>query len=225
MISRHVRDVYFALMVVPMRFSASAYRALLSPKSLNDVCVKVHLGPGQKGYKPGWINVDANFLSTKIDVWADLREKLPFRNQSVDVFYSHHVIEHLPDSSLLYHFREMHRCLKSGGIIRIGGPNGDEAIRNFLIDNHDWFGDFPDKHHSIGGRLVNFLLCRGEHLTILTRSYLSELLGEAGFDAITFRAPIIDTGYADLLNDALTGEWESTPEAPHTLMVEAIKSF
>ena len=49
-----------------------------------------------------------------------VRNKLPFRNNAVDVFYSHHVIEHLPDSSLPFHFREMYRCLKGEGIIRVG---------------------------------------------------------------------------------------------------------
>ncbi len=37
-----------------------------------------------------------------------------------------------------------------------------------------WFDDFPDKRGSMGGRLVNFLLCRNEHLTILTHSYLQD---------------------------------------------------
>lgn len=45
--------------------------------------------------------------------------KLPFRDESVDVIYSHHVIEHLPD--LPTHFRELHRVLKPGGVFRVGG--------------------------------------------------------------------------------------------------------
>ncbi len=207
-----------------MRLSGGVYRTCFAPASGNATIVRVHLGPGQDGYKPGWINVDANWISARIDVWADLRNKLPFRDNSVDVFYSHHVIEHLPDSSLPFHFREMYRCLKSGGVIRVGGPNGDEAFRNFVAENYEWFNQYSDSVHcSLGGQLVNFLLCKGEHLTILTRSYLSEILEGAGFAKIAFRSPISETGYPDLLNDALTAEWELTPASPHTLMVEAIK--
>jgi predicted SAM-dependent methyltransferase len=222
-----MKALYYAAMSVPMQLSAAVYRTWLAPASGNSAKVCVHLGPGQEGYKSGWINVDANIISARIDVWADFRNKLPFRDNSVDVFYSHHVIEHLPDSSLPFHFREMYRCLKAGGAIRVGGPNGDEACRNFLAENHDWFHqyrEFPDQHDSLGGQLVNFLLCRGEHLTILTRSYLSELLKAAGFVKIVFRSPICDTGYPDLLDDALAGEWEITPESPHTLLVEATKA-
>ena len=78
-------------------------------------------GPGQKNYLRGWINVEANVLTAELDVWADIRNKLPFRSNSVDVFYSHHVIERLPDVLLPFHFKAMFRCLKPNGIIRFGG--------------------------------------------------------------------------------------------------------
>ena len=72
--------------------------------------VKVHLGPGKKNYLNGWINVDANIITAKIDVWSDIKHPLPFKDDVVDVFYSHHVIEHLP--YMQKNFHEMYRCLK-----------------------------------------------------------------------------------------------------------------
>ena len=100
-----------------------------------------------KNYLPGWVNVDANLFTGKCDVWADLRNPLPFRDESVDVFYSHHVIEHLPD--LAFHFSELFRCLKPGGIFRVGGPNGDNAMRKYLEGDADWFIEFPDRRSSL----------------------------------------------------------------------------
>ena len=220
-----LKELYFLTMSGPMRLSGSFYRIYFAPRSGNAKVVRVQLGPGQEGYKPGWINVDANCISARVDVWADLRNKLPFRDNSIDVFYSHHVIEHLPDRKLAFHFQEMHRCLKTGGVIRVGGPNADEAFRNFLAQNSDWFDQYGDgTHGSLGGKLVNFLLCQGEHRTLLSRSYLAEILEAAGFAKIMFRAPISDTGYPNLLSDAIAAEWELTPAAPHTLMVEAVKA-
>ena len=61
-------------------------------------------------------------------MWADLNNKLPFHDNSVDAFYSHHMIEHLPD--IQFHLREVYRCLKPEGVYRVGGPNGDSAIIN-----------------------------------------------------------------------------------------------
>jgi predicted SAM-dependent methyltransferase len=185
---------------------------------------KVHLGPGRNNYLDGWINIDANFLSAKIDIWADISAKLPFRAETIKAFYSHHVIEHLPDRVLPFHFGEMFRSLKPGGMIRVGGPNADMAIKKFEAHDLNWFSEFPDPHRSIGGRLANFILCRGEHLTILTSSYLSELAEDAGFKQITFCKPAKETQFPFVFNEqVLSKEWESTPDFPHTLIMEATK--
>jgi predicted SAM-dependent methyltransferase len=186
--------------------------------------VRVHLGPGQKKYLKGWINVDANFLTAKCDIWADLRDPLPFPDGSVDAFYSSHVIEHLPDHLLPFHFEEMHRCLKPGGCIRVGGPNGDAAIRQYLAGDIQWFSDFPDKRVSVGGRLANFILCRGEHLSILTPSYIFEIAFGQGFDSLRCCRPETETNYPQIFDElVLQSEWGDCPTAPHTLVVEAEK--
>jgi len=221
MVPRKLKALYYALLQAPMAVSSRTYRVFRAPRTGT---VKVHLGPGQRNYLPGWINVDANVVSARPDVWADLRDVLPFRDGTVDVFYSHHMIEHLPDAMIPFHLREMHRCLKPGGLIRIGGPNGDVAMKKFVEGDERWFSDFPDARRSVGGRLANFILCRGEHLTILTRSYLEELLADAGFADVRTCAPGVETGSPELIGaDVLTKEPEPTPDAPHTLIVEARK--
>jgi SAM-dependent methyltransferase len=167
---------------------------------------------------------DANFLTSKIDIWADIRNKLPFRPGTIMAVYSHHVIEHLPDTLLQFHFGEMFRALRPGGVIRVGGPNADMAIQKFEENELDWFSDFPDKRYSIGGRFANFILCRGEHLTILTSSYLKELAVIAGFTEIHFCKPVQETYYPSIFDCHVLGkEWETTPDCPHTLIMEARK--
>ena len=160
MISREAKALYYTIMGVPMRLNGFLYKAFRAPRPGNKQVIKVQLGPGQNNYLEGWINLDANFLTAKCDVWANLENPLPVRNGSVDLFYSHHVIEHLPDKKLVWHFQEMFRCLKPGGLVRTGGPNGDMAIRKYLEGDANWFGNFPDRHESIGGKLKNFIFCR-----------------------------------------------------------------
>lgn len=189
MISREAKALYYSLFGVFMRFNGAFYKALRAPGSGNSNTVRVHLGPGQKNYLTGWINADANFISAKCDVWVNLENPLPFKPNSVDVFYSHHVIEHLADCNLVSHFKQMFRALKPGGMIRVGGPNGDMAIRKYLAGDASWFGNFPDRHDSIGGKLKNFIFCRNEHLTILTPSYLEEIAKAASFERIEFCVP------------------------------------
>jgi predicted SAM-dependent methyltransferase len=220
MMARKAKAAFYAAAGPLMKANGEIYRQLFAPR---EGVVKVHLGPGREKYLKGWINVDANMFTGKCDVWADLRNKLPFRDGSVDAFYSHHVIEHLPN--LQFHFDEMYRCLKVGGVFRIGGPNGDVAIQKFLDGDTSWFGDYPDKRTSIGGRFENFICCRQEHLTILTYSYLKEITANAGFSQLHLRQPVSETGFPDLFGaDVLGTESEATPEHAHTIIVEAQKA-
>jgi predicted SAM-dependent methyltransferase len=219
MMPRMAKAAFYVAAGPLMKATGGIYRELFAPRR---GVVKVHLGPGKEKYLNGWINVDANMFTGKCDVWADLRNKLPFRDGSVDAFYSHHVVEHLPD--LQFHFDEMYRCLKVGGVFRVGGPNGDVAIRKFLDGDAAWFGDYPDKRTSIGGRFENFIFCRQEHLTILTHSYLKEVAANAGFSQLQLRRPVSETGFPDSFGaDVLGTESETTPECAHTIIVEAQK--
>jgi predicted SAM-dependent methyltransferase len=218
MLSRRAKATYYFLAGPLMAANGWLYRLMRAPRKGP---ARAQLGPGQGNYLRGWINVDANTFTSKCDVWADLRNRLPMRNGTLDAVYSHHVVEHLPD--LREHFRDVFRCLRSGGAYRVGGPNGDWAIRKFLEGDSNWFSDFPERRTSLGGRFDNFLLCRNEHVAILTYSYLEELMSTAGFVNIEARAPRVATGYPELFADCLLLENESAPEAPHTLIVEATK--
>jgi SAM-dependent methyltransferase len=218
MLSRTAKAAYYAIAGPLMRANAILYRLTRAPRS---GVIKVHLGPGKRHYIDGWINVDANRFTARCDVWTDLRYPLPFRTASVDAFYSHHMIEHLP--SLETHLREVFRCLKPGGVYRVAGPNGDSAIAKFIERDLRWFGDFPDRRASIGGRFENFIFCRREHLTILTLSFLEELMIVAGFDRPRPCRPAAETHHPSLFGECLTEESESDPAVPHTLVVEGVK--
>lgn len=221
MISRELKDFFYKSMKYPMLLNGIFYKNFkCPPKGL-----KVHLGPGQGNYLQGWTNVDANLITSKIDVWANLLDPLPFRNESVDIFYSHHVVEHLPDKYLPTHFKQMFDALKKNGGIRIGAPHFGNACRKYIEKDYTWFSDFPDKRKSIGGRLTNFIYCRGEHLTALDETYLAEIASQAGFTDIKFVLPTKETYLSDLGIDqnVLSIEHETDFKYPHTVIIEARK--
>jgi predicted SAM-dependent methyltransferase len=221
MLSWSVKRTYFAAMRYPMLVNGWLYRHLRAERA----GARVHLGPGQRNYVDGWINVDANFLTAKVDVWADVSTHLPFPDASVDVFYSHHVIEHLHDWHLPQHFASMHRALRRGGGIRIGAPHLGNACRKYVEGDAGWFGDFPDLRSSVGGRFTNFVFCHGEHLTALDDTYLAELASNAGFRDVRFCAPTKETNLRDVGVDEriLATEHESDWACPHTIILEARK--
>jgi predicted SAM-dependent methyltransferase len=221
MMSRQAKAAFYAMAGPLMAANGAFYRHFRAPRGEGVGVTRVHLGPGQRNYLGGWINVDANRFTARCDVWADLRNPLPFNPGSVDAVYSHHVIEHLPNME--EHIADVFRCLKPGGLYRVGGPNGDSAIRKFIENDIAWFGDFPDKRASLGGRFENFIFCRQEHVTILTFSFLEELLSQAGFVDIRSCMPTRETRAPALFDDCLKLELESDFETPRTLIVEARK--
>ncbi|MGB3207689.1 MAG: hypothetical protein WBB28_22115 [Crinalium sp.] len=218
MIPPILKRTFYSLFRYPMRTNAWIYKNFRSPKE----GLKVHLGPGQGNYINGWLNVDANFISAKIDLWANLLDPLPFRDNSVEIFYSHHVIEHLPESYLPTHFEQMFKALHSGGGIRVGAPHAGNAYRKYTEGDIAWFSsDFPYNRSSIGGRLANFIFCDGEHLTALDETYLTEIAKNAGFIDISFKLP---TKESDLVGEEiLSKENETDFLYPHTIIMEAKK--
>jgi SAM-dependent methyltransferase len=79
--------------------------------------VRVNIGAGQTRI-PGFINVD---ISDKADISLDVgKDGLPFGDSSVDVIFSYHTLEHVPD--YLFALSEIHRVLKHGGRFLVGLP-------------------------------------------------------------------------------------------------------
>src|SRR3990172_3538114 len=127
MISTSTRRLYYSLLSVPMRLNNWRYRWLSAPKSGH----RVHLGCGQHSHLEGWLNVDANIVTSRPDLWINLLHGMPFRDNSVSVFYSHHVLEHLPEGRLPGFLAELFRCLEPGGGIRLGVPHAGNAYRMY----------------------------------------------------------------------------------------------
>lgn len=90
----------------------------------------INIGSGNF-YHPCWFNLDKpnNFYekdqSKNAFINHDLNssEALPFANDSIEVFYCSHVIEHLPINAVQKLFKEFYRCLKPKGYFRITCPD------------------------------------------------------------------------------------------------------
>ena len=55
----------------------------------NDIKLNIGCGPNRK---PSWVNID---LLPDVDVSLDIREPMPFPDNSVTIVYSEHFFEHL----------------------------------------------------------------------------------------------------------------------------------
>ncbi|GAA6615451.1 class I SAM-dependent methyltransferase [Scytonema sp. NUACC26] len=114
--------------------------------------LKLNLGCGS--HTPsGWVNVDyalgawiaklpvfslINKIFKIINIdWSDeifmhdLRKKFPWEDNSVDVVYSSHTLEHLSRTEGQHFLRECYRVLKPNGVIRIVVPDLNAIINKY----------------------------------------------------------------------------------------------
>ncbi|MFT4746612.1 MAG: SAM-dependent methyltransferase [Congregibacter sp.] len=82
-------------------------------------------------YCEGWINIDFHADSnsvTKVNILGGL----PFEDNSIDVIYSSHFLEHLSPVQAKFVLLETRRVLKSGGIIRVSVPDLENICVEYL---------------------------------------------------------------------------------------------
>lgn len=133
---------------------------------------KLNLGCGTR-YRPDWVNVD--FTSTnEAVIAADLTEGLPFRDQSFDVVYHSHLLEHIAKDKAANFIEECYRVLRPNGILRVVVPDLEAMTRNYLLalenaragidrwdHNYDWMMlEMYDQvvRNRSGGKMVRYLV-------------------------------------------------------------------
>lgn len=198
----------------------SSLKKLISAKLKANESIKLHIGCG-KNYFEGWINIDNNsdFNISKLDLNWDLRNGIPFKDNTVDYIYNEHFLEHLDPQEGLLALKEFKRVLKSGGVLRIAMPDLKEMIN--LYNNENWFEDTREGLAKSG---LSFIKTKAEFLNINFREWghkwlydweeLERRLAEAGFSLI-IKCSLRDSNNDELINLETRNE--------STLIAEAIK--
>ena len=152
--------------------------------STNDK-IKLNVGCGTD-YKEGWVNLDNNTDENieKLDLDWDLRNPLPFPDNSVDYIFNEHLQEHLTVEEGISVNKDFLRVLKPGGVLRIATPDLDKIVYNF--ENTPLSEDPVIKHFKF-----DFIKTRAEwmnmsfsfwgHKWIYNYEELDRRLREAGF--------------------------------------------
>jgi predicted SAM-dependent methyltransferase len=166
--------------------------------------LRLNLGSGFRP-RPGWVNVD---LSDAADLPLDLRERLPFDDDTVECIYTEHFFEHLSypnladataweletasnPSEALDFLRECKRVLTAGGQLDIVVPDAEGMLAEYN-ERHThpfpmqaWWGP---KWCNTPLHCVNYLFRQGrEHKYAYDEETLGRVLESVGFAQVTRR--------------------------------------
>ncbi|HSH72707.1 MAG TPA: methyltransferase domain-containing protein [Methylophilaceae bacterium] len=149
-------------------------------KMINIGCGSIH--------HPEWINLDVASDDPEV-LSVDITRGLPFKNSSIDVCYSSHVLEHLDKRAAKVFLTECFRVLSSGGSIRLVVPDLEVIAREYLkhlelaaVGNQSAFSDYDwimlEMYDQVaratpGGEMANFLV----HLPESQRAYVRSRIG------------------------------------------------
>lgn len=138
--------------------------------------IMLNLGAGERERRiPGFTNVDIRTLPN-VDIVAAVDKLDMFGDNSVDLIYSAHVLEHFGRNETERVLGEWHRVLKLGGILRLAVPDFEKVVELYLKtkDLKLLLG------HLVGGQDYPGNL----HRMVFDFELLSELLSGVGFVSI-----------------------------------------
>ena len=91
---------------------------------------RLNIGCGRR-FHPDWVNVDVQPTDPSV-LAHDVRRGIPFPDESFDLVYHSHLLEHLPQQEGRQLLRECCRVLARGGIIRVAVPDLEQIARLYL---------------------------------------------------------------------------------------------
>ena len=154
-------------------------------------------------------------------MWANAVERIPEQDDSVDVLYSSHMMEHIEKQDARLFLNETRRVLKPGGIVRIAVPDIHYHVENYL--SHGDADEFikgtlltKDKPRTILQKVKYLIFGDRHHLWMYDGKSLCQLLSEAGFKDPTIMAPGTTT-------IKKPGDLNLQERAPESVFVEGVK--
>lgn len=109
----------------PARISAKLNRSIAAGH-----LIMCNLGCGSR-YHSDWVNIDFHGDGSNVLPW-DLQQGLPLPDQSCDVIYSSHALEHFTRDGARRFLTECRRVLKSRGTLRLVAPDLEGIARAYL---------------------------------------------------------------------------------------------
>jgi SAM-dependent methyltransferase len=152
------------------------------PSSQSDGKLRLHIGCGEIN-SPHFTNIDALPYPHVHIVRNDIMRLPMFDDQSADMVYMCHVLEHVPRKQLDDVIQELRRVLKAGGVLRLAVPDFD-----LLLDIYKNTGN--DLTAIADPLLGSFNNPYDVHYAAFNRQFLGNLLLKNGFREVRSWDPL-----------------------------------
>lgn len=161
----------------------------------------LEVGAGARAGANGWTTLD---VEPECDIYWDLREGIPFPDNSVDRLYSSHFLEHLTFQEGEGFLAEAYRVLKPGAEFSISVPDAELYLSAYVqgrsMENQGFFGHFPAYNHTTRIDYVNYVAYMdGHHKYLFDRDNLVHRMQACGLREVALRDydPDLDLEWRD----------------------------
>jgi len=122
------------------KINRPSLRTLIRRQQDKKTKIKFNIGCGINLIK-GWFNLDNGDMYGLFGeiYFCDIKKHFNIPNNTVDVIYISHTLEHLESWEARFFLQECHRILKIGGIIRIVVPDLDILYEKFIQKDEAFF--------------------------------------------------------------------------------------
>jgi len=157
-----------------MTFYGKLKRQIARPPypRLEDGKLYLHLGCGSINHEK-FVNIDA-LPAPHIHYIRSLDNLSPFKDETVDLIYASHCLEHFSHRKIPSILEEWFRVLKPGGVLRLSVPDFD-AIYRIYSASHDDLNAILEI--LMGGQNYKYNF----HMAAFNQASMAELLSNAGF--------------------------------------------
>lgn len=135
---------------------------------------KLHIGCGNR-YIPGFVHIDVRKLP-HVDYVTSADKLDMFDDNSIDLIYTCHVLEHFGRHQIEGVLKEWHRVLKVGGTLRLAVPDFEKLVQVYL--------NTKDLKLILGSLVGRQDYPENVHHMVFDFTYLSDVLQKTGFTDI-----------------------------------------
>jgi len=141
---------------------------------MNKETTKLHIGCGNR-YIPGFVHIDVRKLP-HVDYVTSADKLAMFGDNSVDLIYCCHILEHFPRQQTEQVLKEWYRVLRVGGILRLAVPDFEKLVEVYLKTK--------DMKLVLGSLVGRQDYPENTHYMVFDFTSLSEILQRVGFKNI-----------------------------------------